>query len=303
MGGGDAGGCDCDNCQYVEIVNCTFESISGGMDSGGMGDGGNGGDGFGIYLNGCFNVLVTGNGISVISGADGGDSYGSGGNGGDAIGIYLKNCSVVTVDGNRISNLRGGSRGYGDWFDGSDGIPRPLVCFNSSPTIINNEFKSEGIYVYIDSTSQPIIGGAPGNGNVFIKNEGYVIYNDSPYDIDATWNFWETGPDMIDSLIFGYYDDPTKGIVHYDHYTDVEERESRQQFTLSSNLVHDVLYVSFPYDSPASLEFFDAAGRRVHSEVLSGSKTEVDVSSFPRGVYFVIAQIGERQVTKKVVIR
>jgi len=305
MSGGSAVGCYCEGCQYVEIQNSIFRGIKGGFGAQSMGGGGAGGDGCAFYLHDCNKALLSSNEIKNVGGGDGeDDNEGMGpGHGGDGFGMFLWNCGSVVIDKNQIYNIYGG---HAEYYPEGDGDPKPLCCYNSSPIITKNEFNSKGRYIYIDSTSQPVIGGAPDKGNRFlnlIDKEDYVIYNGSPYDINAMYNFWQTGPDMIDSLIFDYYDDPTKGIVHYDHYTDVEERESRQQFTLSSNLVHDVLYVSFPYDSPASLEFFDAAGRRVHSEVLSGSKTEVDVSSFPRGVYFVIAQIGERQVTKKVVIR
>ena len=65
----------------------------------------------------------------------------------------------------------------------------------------------------------------------------------------------------------------------------------------------NVLYISNPSKEELQLDFFDVLGRRVLSETIQKSQAAIDASGFPQGVYFVIAQIGERQVTKKVVIR
>ncbi|MCK4334998.1 T9SS type A sorting domain-containing protein [candidate division WOR-3 bacterium] len=65
----------------------------------------------------------------------------------------------------------------------------------------------------------------------------------------------------------------------------------------------NVLYVRNPSKEELQLAFFDVLGRRVHSEVLSGSKAEVDVSSFPQGVYFVSVRTGgSRRVIRRVII-
>jgi len=188
-GAEDAGGCECINCHYVEIVNCTFNSIRGGTGDAGAGVGRDGGDGFGIYLRDCLAGFIIDNNISHISGGRGGSARIVGANGGDAIGIEIRNCSNFLIEGNSISSIYGGGGGSGEDWDGSDGSPEPLVCYNSSPLITSNVFNSGGIYVYIDQTSQPIIGNAENKGNRFFNLEGkgdYVIYNDAPYDIEAT---------------------------------------------------------------------------------------------------------------------
>jgi len=282
--GDDGYGCRAINCNNVEITNCVFDSISGG--GGGP------------------------TGVSPLPGS-----------GGDGFALHIEDCSNVAIDHNKISRILGGPGGenYETGERAPDGAPRPLVLYNSSPRITNNEFNSKGRYIYIDSTSQPIIGGAPDKGNRFLNAAArdYVIYNDSPNDINAMYNFWQTGPDMIDSLIFDYYDDPTKGIVHYDHSTDVEEKKSpTQPFALRSNLVKDILHVSLSRESTGGLvqlALFDASGRRVHSQSISGSQAAIDVSGLPRGIYFISARIGKSKpvtpvtpvtrVTRKVIIR
>ena len=303
--GGHAAGCLYSGCNYVEVTNSTFEYIEGGRGETGAGAGGMGGDGCGLYFEDCDYVLAFDNIIDHVSGGWGEENIEDPGRGGDGIGVYLKGCADVSIDSNQIYSVYGGIGEFG-----TDGTSYPLLCLNSDPDITNNEFKSVGIHISIDSTSQPIIGGAPDLANRFLnlaQKKDYVIYNDSPYDIDATWNFWECSPSMIDSLIFDYYDDPTKGIVHYDNFTDVEEKESlTQPFTLRSNLVKDVLYVSLSRGytgGEVQLSLFDASGRRVLSKPINGSEIEVDVSNFPRGVYFLSVNIPEKpRITRKVIL-
>lgn len=65
----------------------------------------------------------------------------------------------------------------------------------------------------------------------------------------------------------------------------------------------NVLYVSNPAEEELQLDFFDALGCRVLSRTIQESQASVDVSAFPKGVYLISAKTGQRQVTKKVVIR
>lgn len=309
ISGGSAVGCYCEGCQYVEIQNSIFRGIEGGFGEQSMGGGGHGGPGYAFYLHDCNKALLSSNEIKNVGGGDGeDDNEGMGpGHGGDGFGMFLWNCGSVVIDKNQIYNIYGG---HAEYYPEGDGDPKPLCCYNSSPQIINNEFNSKGRYIYIDSTSQPIIGGAPSAANRFLNlgtKQDYVIYNDSPYDIDATWNFWETSSSMIDSLIFDYYDDPAKGIVHYDHFTDVGEKESPTElFVLRSNLVKNILHVSLSRGSTGGLvqlALFDASGRKVYSKLVSEPEIDIDVSRFPRGVYFFTAQIGDsRRVIRRVII-
>ncbi|MBN2378848.1 T9SS type A sorting domain-containing protein [candidate division WOR-3 bacterium] len=303
-----AAGLNCVNCFYVEFTNSIINDLRGGDGDSGPGVGGSGGDGCGVYLEHCDKILVRNNELDGIGGGDGEWASMYGGNGGWGFGVYLRDCDNALVEMNQISRIWGGSPGCGPEGDGYPGKPLPLVCTNSSPQITNNEFNSPGRYISIDGTSQPVIGGSEGNGNRFLNasDRDYVIYNNSYYDIDATWNFWECGTDMIDSLIFDYYDDPTKGIVYYDNATDVEEEAepAKEAVTLSSNIVDDVLHVQFslPQGQTAKLDIIDVAGRKAHSEIVTGMTAEVDLSSLSAGVYFVKTGIGEREVVKKKIV-
>jgi hypothetical protein len=275
----------------------------------GPGIGGSGGSVYGVYLYNCSDAQVLENKIAGMIGGDGADGSYSGGNGGNATGIFLSNCANAIINGNLIAGICAGYPGYGyENGEALAGVARSVIGYNSNPKITHNEFSSAGIHIYIDLTSQPIIGGAEGQGNRFLNAaaKDYVIYNASPNDIDATWNFWECPPSLIDSLIYDYYDDSTKGIVHYDNSTDVEEEPVTQPPTLGSNLVNDVLHVSLSRDCAGAeprLSLFDASGRRVLDQAIRKAQTSIDVSYLPQGVYFISVRPGEREHSiQKVII-
>ncbi len=264
-------GCGFFNCEQVEVSNCAFDDIRGGS-------GGN-------------------------------ESMGaSPGNGGDGLGICIIECKETLIAKNEIANIAGGRGGIGQFEDGLSGSSRSFLCYNSKPVIVNNEFNSEGTYIYIDSLSHPVIGGAPGAGNHFLKagNRRYVIHNDSPYDIDATWNFWECEPFLIDSLIYDHYDNPSKGVVHYDHATGIEEEEvapSPESFSIASTVVREVLYISLPKGGgPSIVELYDSSGRRVMTKSVSQTNAGIDVSWLPKGIYFVKLVPEERANRFKILI-
>ena len=65
----------------------------------------------------------------------------------------------------------------------------------------------------------------------------------------------------------------------------------------------NVLYVSNPLEEELRLDFFDVLGRRVMSRTIQKSQASVDVSAFPKGVYFVSVRTGESwRFTRKVVV-
>ena len=68
---------------------------------------------------------------------------------------------------------------------------------------------------------------------------------------------------------------------------------------------HDVLFVALNYSfgGEVHLELFDVLGCSIYKEVFDGPRTMIDVSHFPRGVYFLSARIGEsRRVIRRVII-
>jgi len=54
---------------------------------------------------------------------------------------------------------------------------------------------------------------------------------------------------------------------------------------------HDILFVALTYSfgEEVRIEIFDVLGIKIHAEVLDAPRTAIDVSDFPRGVYFLSA--------------
>lgn len=267
------------NCQKVEVISCSFDSVYGGCG----GYPGIGTDAPGLH-------------------------------GGDGYALFLQSCDSVLIMNNSFSEIHGGSGGPGsNGFHGEPGSSIIILLKDTSPLIYGNEFNVLcGSDIKIDSLSSPIIGGAPGFGNEFLgygasRAYSHIIHNNSPYDIDATWNFWECETSLIDSLIYDHYDDSTKGIVHYDHATGIEEEEaapSPETFTIVSTVVHDVLSISLPQRGGGCsvVELFDAAGRRVKTTNTYSREVSLDISDLSRGVYFVSVNPENRHTIRKVIV-
>lgn len=141
-----------------------------------------------------------------------------------------------------------------------------------------------------------LIGGVPGVDTLYLDVTPPVS---APPGISDTTIVYATS--SIDNSV---YDSAT--VVTIVRGTFVEEHpEEEGALELHSNFACNTLYLSFgdTGGDDVYISIFDALGRRILSETIQKSQAAIDVSSFPRGVYFVSVKIGERQVTKKVVIR
>ncbi|TKJ43850.1 hypothetical protein CEE36_01660 [candidate division TA06 bacterium B3_TA06] len=74
-------------------------------------------------------------------------------------------------------------------------------------------------------------------------------------------------------------------------------------FELRFAFGQDVVYVLNPAREELQLDIFDVTGRRVLSRTIQESQASIDVSGFPRGVYFISAKRGQSgRITRKVVV-
>ncbi len=73
---------------------------------------------------------------------------------------------------------------------------------------------------------------------------------------------------------------------------------------LNFSFGQNVLYVRNPAREELQLDIFDVTGRRVLSRTIQESQASIDVSEFPRGVYFVSVRVREsKPLLRKVIIR
>jgi len=153
--------------------------------------------GGGIYndINGD-GTLISGN---IISGNAANDQ--SAGNRGG--GVY----AASTVSGNNISSNSAGYVGGIDHYGNGD------IAYN---TIVSNTASDSigGVCVY---DGYPTI-----HYNALQGNDGHALYNDNDFGstrLDARNNWWSVTSDAaIQGMIFGWNDDPGKGIVDYAPY-------------------------------------------------------------------------------------
>ncbi len=144
---------------------------------------------------------------------------------GEDYNLQLYNTNIQTID-SCVFSL---SKKYG------------LVCSSTSPTITNSQFifnGSDGIY--ITNNSHPTIGNTSGSGCDIYFNEGYGIYNNSSYDIDARYNYWNsTDDDYIASRIYDKYDNSSKGIVYFNDPLGSGQTLITDTYSMSGNITYD----------------------------------------------------------------
>ena len=263
------------------------------------------GHAYGIYCNSS-SPVISGNTIRRITGSDGPNGYWAYGIyaggpsceiinnvidtviGGDAWADHVPHAgtgtgidcsaSVGSIHGNKISNCIGGGLGLGS------GIG--IRCRSSSPVISRNritkcrapsQWWTSGIF--LQGSSNPVIGGSPDDQNDIHSNEDHNVRNETSNDITATYNFWgTTDPDTIALLIFDHDDNPAYGYVIYDPWAweplGIEEggpvADRPFVFKLDQNNPNPFseitsIHCSIPVESQVSLVIYDISGRRVRT--------------------------------------
>lgn len=298
------------------IHNNTIRHIEGA-------DGLHGRHAYGIYASGP-SCNINNNVIDDVTGGWGSaemDPVGGHGTGID--------CSVSagSIFGNKISNCVGGGMAVGS------GIG--IRCRSSSPAISRNRIfncwapsysftKTSGIY--LQGSSNPVIGGSPDDQNDIYSNRKYSEYNvrnETTNDIIATYNYWGTiDPDTIGFRIFDHNDDPAYGYVIFDPWaTDplgIEEGGpvANRPFVLRldqnyPNPFSEItsIHCSIPVESQVSIVIYDISGRRVKTLIdehlepghhsIHWDGTDTSGQKVASGVYFYRLDTPTSTGTKK----
>ena len=118
---------------------------------------------------------------------------------GNSYNVYCYGTNQPTIDSCAVWN----SSNYG------------LSLNHSSPQIINSQIiynYSHGIY--LDGSSNPIIGNTDSTGCDIYANGEYDVYNNTTNDIAANFNFWNSTDSLfISERIYDFIDNPLKGVV------------------------------------------------------------------------------------------
>ncbi len=162
----------------------------------------------------------------------------------------------------------------------------------------------------------------------FDNNSLYHIENRSNKDINASNNFWDTtDPLVILSKNYDYYDNINYGVINTSDFltspnldqdcielvTSVFGKNNKQ--TLSSvearvfpnpasnfvNLIFDNLNNS----KDLTIEIVNTMGKQYFISQINGSTNiqNIDVSEYPKGVYFCNIQNGHNRITKKIIVQ
>ncbi len=113
------------------------------------------------------------------------------------IGIVCDGQDTVGIGGNQFHGCQTG-----------------ILITQGSPLIDYNTFDKQGECVRVDGFCQP-----EAHYNSFADPDQWAWVHYSPWDVDATYNWWgTTDPDSIDRLIYDHNDDPHSGTVIYEPF-------------------------------------------------------------------------------------
>jgi len=94
------------------------------------------------------------------------------------------------------------------------GCKTGILITQGSPTLLYNTFEKQGECVRVEGLCQP-----EAHWNSFADPDRWAWVHYSPYDVDATNNWWGTAdPDSIDQLIYDHNDDPQAGYINYEPF-------------------------------------------------------------------------------------
>lgn len=334
----------------LELINSKIENVSGFF--GQCGDniygvaGGDGGDAYGVKLMNSISYNIHNIEIDGVYGGKGGDyifspsaTSGSnpktsqssgGGHGGKAYGIFINSYPYQSsFFSNTITHVTGGQGGddnLGSGGPGGDAIDCYFYNYGENLLVSNNEFlpaqggehgNSTGEYalsksIIIDGLYPPTFSGAIENYNT-ILGSNFAMVNLTPYEINATYNYWGTNdPSLIDSLIWDCVDDTTVGCVDYVPWVysqKITEKNSEKipELSLSSMLVKGNLRIKWsfpPKEKKGNIKLVNAAGRVIlRKEVNSQGVMDIDLdkAGLSSGIYFVLLQVGEKTHSVKFV--
>jgi hypothetical protein len=176
-----------------------------------------------------------GGGITILSGfvsitnntitnnrADGPYTWSQGG------GIY--NNADIAINGNTITNNWARHNGGAIYNNGTATLRHNTMTYNMADsfggTIYNSKFLSLNYNSIIDTSTFKLDTGfstAIYNdiGTIFMRTNDiravrHLMYNNTPNNIDARYNFWNTANiDTINARVFDYFDDFSKGIITF----------------------------------------------------------------------------------------
>ncbi|MBL7998434.1 MAG: T9SS type A sorting domain-containing protein, partial [Candidatus Kapabacteria bacterium] len=84
--------------------------------------------------------------------------------------------------------------------------------------------------------------------------------------------------------------------------TSVHQQERSATLRIIPNPTTGIFTIDVPIDEHATIEIFDTRGMKLFSQAQSyQSKSRVDITSYPPGMYVVVLTVGEQRYFEKVI--
>ncbi|MBK5286123.1 MAG: T9SS type A sorting domain-containing protein [Bacteroidia bacterium] len=116
------------------------------------------------------------------------------------------------------------------------------------------------------------------------------------------------GPPFGGSLAYYYVDDicVTTDSLYNEMWTDIIEvvkQESNDAFSIFPNPNSGHVTLSgYRLSGTTEMEIFNTLGEKSHEQKIISEKTEIDLSAYPKGIYFVKVIQGNRVAVKKIIL-
>ena len=175
-------------------------------------------------------------------------------------------------------------------------------------TITKNRIENNNIGVYLVSPTATI------SCNEFCSNVTYNLKYVATGNLNADNNYWcTTDSTAISSLVYDGYDNISYGLVDFMPLdascyltipgittTGINEATPTFSFNIFPNPATDYLTLELPTNvSKASVSIFNTIGDLEYSSAITNQKTDIDVSSFANGIYFIQLTNGNNVSRKK----
>ena len=195
----------------------------------------------------------------------------------------LKYCSFVKGAGYNV-NIEGSNQPSIDHCTFNQSTGKGLIINSSNISVTSSTFSYNSSYgVFIDGSSTATIGNtAATTCNLFNNGGGYQLYNNTPSNINARFNYWGTADStMIEATIFDRYDNAAKGIVYITGFRQVID------MTTPTTILGGTLKYANASANPiknAVMTIKDSGGSTV-ATTTSNSSGVYAFSAFPSGSY------------------
>ncbi|MGZ6522284.1 MAG: T9SS type A sorting domain-containing protein, partial [Bacteroidia bacterium] len=223
--------------------------------------------------------------------------------------IHDDNVKVINtiVDSNTVVGISVNNRG--------DSIAFCEVNYNGIGLIDNNSDNAFPTYI----TKNNISDNSTGLQLVYTPDHITCnkICNNTTYDLTYSGasnfsipnNYFCTSDSaFLETLVYDGYDNISYGLVNFMPFdsacafttTGIHEAESSFSFDLFPNPASDHLTLELPANiSKTSIQIFNATGELEYSSTITNQRTDIDVSSFASGIYFIQISTGKSIANKK----